>query len=607
MHAYRTHTCGSLRSSDGGTRVRLSGWVNRRRDHGGLLFLDLRDHYGITQCVIEPDSPAYAEADKARSEWVVTVTGPVVARTPETLNREMATGEVEVRIENFGVLSTAQELPFPVFTEAEYPEEVRLKYRFLDLRREHLHRNITLRSHVIQSIRRRMITAGFTEFQTPILTASSPEGARDFLVPSRLHPGKFYALPQAPQQFKQLVMIAGFDRYFQIAPCFRDEDARADRSPGEFYQLDLEMSFVTQDDVFAAVEPVLAGVFEEFADGRSVSPAPFPRIAYDEALLKYGTDKPDLRNPLVIADVSDVFARAEVEFKAFKNKTVRAIPAPGAGAQPRSWFDRLNEWARADLGAAGLGYVVLESDGGGLAGKGGIAKFLSVEPLRDIAARVGASAGDAVFFSADRKDRAALLAGAVRTRLARDLGLIREGQFEFCWIVDFPMYEWNQTDQRVDFSHNPFSMPNFDRERFLTLGASELDTILAMKAFQYDIVCNGVELSSGAIRNHDPDVMLKAFEIAGYTREETERRFSGMLNALRYGAPPHGGTAPGIDRIVMLIAGEENLREITMFPMNQRAEDLMMGAPSEVSPRQLEELHIRLAPPDDPDEEHANG
>jgi aspartyl-tRNA synthetase len=486
-----------------------------------------------------------------------------------------------------------------VFTDAEYPEEVRLKYRFLDLRREQLHKNITLRSGVIQSIRRRMIESGFTEFQTPILTASSPEGARDFLVPSRLHPGKFYALPQAPQQFKQLVMIAGFDRYFQIAPCFRDEDARADRSPGEFYQLDLEMSFVTQQDVFAAVEPVLAGVFEEFAAGRYVSPAPFPRIAYDEAILKFGTDKPDLRNPIRIADVSDVFARDDVGFKAFKNRIVRAIPAPGAGAQPRSWFDKLNEWARADLGAAGLAYIVLEADGAVLAGKAGISKFVPPDALRDIVARAGAAAGDALFFTADTKDRAAALAGSVRTRLVRDLGLIADGRFEFCWIVDFPMYEWNETEQRIDFSHNPFSMPNFDRAQFLALGASDRDTILTMKAFQYDIVCNGVELSSGAIRNHDPDVMLKAFEIAGYTRDETERKFSGMLNALRYGAPPHGGTAPGIDRIVMLIAGEENLREVTMFPMNQRAEDLMMGAPSEVSPKQLRELHIRLARADE--------
>ncbi len=599
MHLYRSHTCGSLRRADVGARVRLSGWVNRRRDHGGLLFLDIRDHYGIAQCVVEPDSPAFREADRARSEWVVTITGPVVARTPETINSEMPTGEVEVRIEDVQIQSAAQELPFPVFSDQEYPEDMRLRYRFLDLRRERLHRNITLRSQVIQSIRRRMVEQGFTEFQTPILTASSPEGARDFLVrPRRCIREKFYALPQAPQQFKQLIMVAGFDRYFQIAPCFRDEDARADRSPGEFYQLDLEMSFVTQEDVFAAVEPVLAGVFEEFAEGRHVSPAPFRRISYDEALLKYGSDKPDLRNPIEIADVTDVFARADVEFRAFKNKTVRAIPASGAGSRPRSFFDKLIDWSRSELGAGGLGYIVLEDDGGKLAGKGPVAKFVSADLLSDLARRTGVKAGDALFFAADGTERAAGLAGAVRTRLGRDFGLIAEGRFEFCWVVDFPMYEWNEEHSQIDFSHNPFSMPNFDRAQFLTLDPQDRATILAMKAFQYDIVCNGVELSSGAIRNHDPDVMLKAFEIAGYSREETEARFSGMLNAFRYGAPPHGGTAPGIDRIVMLIAGEENLREVTMFPMNQQAQDLMMGAPSEVSAKQLSELHIRLVPPE---------
>ena len=598
MHAYRTHNCGELRLASVGRRVRLSGWVNRRRDHGGLLFLDLRDHYGITQAVVEPEAAAFAEADKARAEWVVTVTGPVVARTPDTINPEMPTGEVEVRIEEFKVQSVAHELPLPVFGDVDYPEEVRLKYRFLDLRRERLHGNITLRSNVIQSIRRRMIGEGFTEFQTPILTASSPEGARDFLVPSRLHPGKFYALPQAPQQFKQLVMVAGFDRYFQIAPCFRDEDARADRSPGEFYQLDLEMSFVTQEDVFAAVEPVLAGVFEEFANGRRVSPAPFPRIPYDEALLKYGSDKPDLRNPLVIADVSDVFGRDDVEFRAFKSKTVRAIPAPGAARQPRSFFDKMVDWAKSDLGAGGLGYIVFEKEGERVSAKGPIAKFLPAESLTALAQKTNVTAGDAVFFAADRNDRATQLAGQVRTRLGRDFGLIAEGRFEYCWIVDFPMYEWNEEHQRIEFSHNPFSMPNFDRARFLALDAGDHDAILGMKAFQYDIVCNGVELSSGAIRNHDPEVMLKAFGIAGYSREETEAKFSGMLNAFRYGAPPHGGTAPGIDRIVMLIAGEENLREVTMFPMNQQAEDLMMGAPSDASEKQLRELHFRIVRPE---------
>ncbi len=595
MHAYRTHTCGELRKEHVGQTVRISGWVNRRRDHGGLLFIDLRDHYGLTQCVVEPDEAAFVDADKARAEWVLTLTGRVVARTPETVNTDLPTGEVEIRIDSVAVQAMAQELPLPVFGELEYPEDIRLKYRFLDLRRDRLHRNITLRSKVISSIRRRMIEQGFTEFQTPILTASSPEGARDFLVPSRLHPGRFYALPQAPQQFKQLIMVAGFDRYFQIAPCFRDEDARADRSPGEFYQLDLEMSFVTQDDVFAAVEPVLHGVFSEFADGRDCGPASFPHITYQDSMLKYGNDKPDLRNPIVIADVSDVFARDDVEFKAFKNKTVRAIPAPGAGAQPRSWFDKIDGWAKTEMSAAGLGYIVLEGDGG----KGPIAKFLPQAALEAMIEKCGLRPGDAVFFSADAKpERAALLAGHTRTRLARDLGLIDDKEFRFCWIVDFPMYEWNEDEKRIDFSHNPFSMPQYDREKFLALDKADKDTILGLKAFQYDIVCNGIELSSGAIRNHDPEVMLKAFEIAGYAREETETKFAGMLNAFRYGAPPHGGTAPGIDRIVMLIAGEENLREVTMFPMNQQAQDLMMNAPSEVSARQLKELHIRTVLPE---------
>jgi len=627
MHAYRTHNCGQLRKGAVGAHVRLSGWVHRRRDHGGLLFIDLRDHYGITQCVVEPDSPAFAEADKARSEWVLTLTGKVVARSAETVNKELPTGEVELRIEEVRIESMAQELPLPVFGDMNYPEETRLKYRFLDLRRERLHNNIALRSHVIASIRRRMIEQGFTEFQTPILTASSPEGARDFLVPSRLHPGKFYALPQAPQQFKQLIMVAGFDRYFQIAPCFRDEDARADRSPGEFYQLDLEMSFVTQEDVFAAVEPVLHGVFEEFANGRTVSGLPFPRIPYDESMLKYGVDKPDLRNPIEIVDVTDVFAREDVAFKAFKGKTVRAIPAPGAASQPRSFFDKLNDWARNDMGAAGLGYITFEEtsvdtpgsvasavadamETHGMAkksdfahkrflhGKGPIAKFLPVEAIRELAEKAGVKAGDALFFSADKKDRAAALAGQARIKIGNELDLIDKTKFEFCWIVDFPMYEYNEDDKKIDFSHNPFSMPQYDREKFLALDGNDAETILGLKAYQYDIVCNGVELSSGAIRNHDPDVMLKAFEIAGYARSETEQKFAGMLNAFRYGAPPHGGTAPGIDRIVMLIAGEENLREVTMFPMNQQAEDLMMNAPSEVSPKQLRELHIRTVLPE---------
>jgi aspartyl-tRNA synthetase len=595
MHAYRTHTCGELRKEHVGQTVRLSGWINRRRDLGGLLFIDLRDHYGITQCVVEPDAAAFAAADELRSEWVATFTGKVVARREETYNPDLATGEVELRIESVSVQGRAQELPLPVFGDLDYPEDTRLKYRFLDLRRERLHRNITLRSQVISSIRRRMIAQGFTEFQTPILTASSPEGARDFLVPSRLHPGKFYALPQAPQQFKQLIMVAGFDRYFQIAPCFRDEDARADRSPGEFYQLDLEMSFVTQDDVFAAVEPVLHGTFSEFANGRDCGPATFPHITYEDSMLKYGNDKPDLRNPIVIADVGDVFARDDVAFKAFKGKTVRAIPAPGSASQPRSFFDRVDGWAKTEMGAAGLGYIVLDGEGT----KGPIAKFLPQAALEMLTLKAGLKPGDAVFFSADaKKERAAQLAGYARTRIGRDLNLIDDNQFRFCWIVDFPMYEWNEDEKRIDFSHNPFSMPQYAREKFLALDNADNDTILGLKAYQYDIVCNGIELSSGAIRNHDPEVMLKAFEIAGYAREETEIKFAGMLNAFRYGAPPHGGTAPGIDRIVMLIAGEENLREVTMFPMNQQAQDLMMNAPGDVTARQLKELHIRTVLPE---------
>jgi len=599
MHAYRTHSCGQLRKTDVGQTVRLSGWVNRRRDHGGLIFIDLRDHYGITQCVIEPDAAAFAAVDAARSEWVLTLTGKVVARTPETVNPDLPTGEVELRIESCAVQGRAQELPLPVFGDHDYPEDTRLTYRFLDLRRERLHKNIMLRANIITSIRKRMIAQGFTEFQTPILTASSPEGARDFLVPSRRYPGEFYALPQAPQQFKQLIMVSGFDRYFQIAPCFRDEDGRADRSPGEFYQLDLEMSFVTQDDVFAAVAPVLAGVFEEFANGKKVTPPDqFPRIPFAEAMLKYGTDKPDLRNPIEIVDVSEIFGRAEVEFKAFKNKTVRAIPAPGAAGQPRSFFDKLNEWARGE-GAAGLGYIQFEEEAGALVGKGPIAKFIPAAVLADMAKVAKVKAGDALFFSADAKtDRAANLAGMARTRLGRELNLISNTEFKFCWIVDFPMYEWNEDEKKIDFSHNPFSMPQMDREKFLALDNNDNETILGLKAYQYDIVCNGYELSSGAIRNHDPDVMLKAFEIAGYAREETEEKFKGMLNAFRYGAPPHGGTAPGIDRIVMLLAGEENLREVTMFPMTQQAQDLLMNAPSPANQKQLKELHLRVVYPE---------
>jgi aspartyl-tRNA synthetase len=598
MHRYRTHTCGALRDSDIGKVVRLSGWCHRIRDHGGLLFIDLRDHYGVTQVVADPDSSAFKEAEKLRAEWVVRIDGKVRRRPAGTENPELPTGAVEIYISAIEVLGPAGELPMPVFGEQEYPEEIRLKYRFLDLRRERLHRNIMMRGAVIDSIRRRMKEQGFFEFQTPILTASSPEGARDYLVPSRLHPGKFYALPQAPQQFKQLVMISGFDRYFQIAPCFRDEDARADRSPGEFYQLDLEMSFVTQQDVFDAVEPVMRGVFEEFSGGKPVTQK-FPLIPYREAMLKYGSDKPDLRNPLVIAEVTEEFNEPSVTFNAFKNLikaggVVRAIPAPGAAAQPRSWFDKLNEWARQDMGAHGLGYIVFEADGG----KGPIAKFIPADVQARIAAKAGIKAGDAVFFSAGKPEAAAKLAGAARSKIGEDFGLIAKDRFEFCWIVDFPMYEWNEEEKKIDFSHNPFSMPNIDLDEFLALDPADHEKILSIKAIQYDIVCNGVELSSGAIRNHRPDVMRKAFAIAGYGDNTLEQKFGGMLRALSLGAPPHGGIAPGIDRIVMLLAGEENLREVVLFPMNQRAEDLLMGAPSEVSPKQLRELHIRLNLPE---------
>ena len=590
MHRYRTHTCGDLRETDAGQTARLSGWCHRIRDHGGVLFIDLRDHYGITQCVADPDSPAFKTMEPFRSEWVVRLDGKVRKRPAGTENPEMATGLIELYVTEAEVLGPAAELPINVFGDQPYPEETRLKYRFLDLRKEKLHANIMLRGAVIDSLRRRMKEGGFFEFQTPILTASSPEGARDFLVPSRQHPGKFYALPQAPQQFKQLLMVAGFDRYFQIAPCFRDEDARADRSPGEFYQLDIEMSFVEQEDVFQAIEPVLRGVFEEFGGGRAVTQT-FPRIPFREAMLKYGSDKPDLRNPLVIADVSDLFDQPDVSFKAFKGKTVRAIPAPGAGALPRSFFDKLNDWARSE-GAPGLGYVIFEDEGGVLVGKGPIAKFIPPAVLAAIAARVGVGAGDAAFFSAGEETKAAKLAGAARLRIGDELGLGEKDVFSLCWIVDFPMYEWNDDDQKIDFSHNPFSMPQGG------LDALEGKDPRDILAFQYDIVCNGVELSSGAIRNHRPDVMKRAFEIAGYGEDVLIERFGGMYRAFQYGAPPHGGIAPGVDRIVMLVAGEDNLREIVLFPMNQRAEDVLMGAPSDVTAKQLRELHIRLNLPE---------
>ncbi|HEY8214216.1 MAG TPA: aspartate--tRNA ligase [Methylocystis sp.] len=590
MHRYRSHNCGAPNEALVGEKIRLSGWCHRIRDHGGVLFIDLRDHYGLTQCVVDPDSSAFAQAEKLRSEWVVRLDGEVRKRPAGTENPDMPTGQVEIYVNEIEVLGPAAELPLPVFGDQQYPEDTRLKYRFIDLRREKLHRNIMLRGRIVDSIRTRMKQAGFFEFQTPILTASSPEGARDFLVPSRLHPGKFYALPQAPQQFKQLIMVAGFDRYFQIAPCFRDEDARADRSPGEFYQLDVEMSFVTQDDVFNAIEPVLRGLFEEFANGKTVTQK-FPRISFRESMLKYGTDKPDLRNPLIIADVSEEFAREDVSFKAFRGKTVRAIPAPGAAAQPRSFFDKLNDWARSE-GAPGLGYVIFEEENGALAGKGPIAKFIPADVQAAIAAKASVKAGDAVFFSAGEETAAARLAGMARQRIGDELGLAKKDVFEFCWIVDFPMYEWNEDDKKVDFSHNPFSMPQGGME------ALETQDPLTILAYQYDIVCNGVELSSGAIRNHRPDVMKKAFEIAGYGEDVLIEKFGGMYRAFQYGAPPHGGIAPGVDRIVMLLAEEENLREVTLFPMNQRAEDLLMGAPSEATMKHLRELHIRLNLPE---------
>ncbi|MCC6983471.1 MAG: aspartate--tRNA ligase, partial [Bauldia sp.] len=583
MHRYRTHTCGQLRPADVGSTVRLSGWVHRVRDHGGLLFIDLRDHYGITQVVVDPDSPAFEAANSLRSEWVVKVDGAVRMRPAETANPQLPTGEVEVFAAEIEVLSAARELPMPVFGNVDYPEETRLKYRFLDLRRDHLHQNIMKRSAIISSIRRRMISAGFFEFQTPILTASSPEGARDFLVPARLHPGKFYALPQAPQQFKQLIMIAGFDRYFQIAPCFRDEDARADRSPGEFYQLDIEMSFVTQDDVFNAVEPVMRELFEEFADGKAVTPK-FPRITYRDAMRLYGSDKPDLRNPIRMSAVTEHFR--DSGFKVFASRIaadpkveVWAIPAPGGGN--RAFCDRMNAWAISE-GQPGLGYIFFREG----EGAGPVAKNIGPERTAAIRDQLGLNEGDAVFFVMGVPATFTAFAGLARTRIGRELGLIDENRFEFCWIVDFPMFEWLEEEKKIDFSHNPFSMPQGGLE------ALETRDPLDILAYQYDIVCNGVELSSGAIRNHLPEIMRKAFSIAGYSEDVLQAKFGGMLNALQYGAPPHGGIAPGIDRIVMLLCGEENLREVTLFPMNQKAEDLMMSAPSAVADKQLRELSI---------------
>jgi aspartyl-tRNA synthetase len=606
MHAYRTHTCGALRASDTGAAVRLSGWIHRKRDHGGLVFIDLRDHYGLTQLVLHPETPGFSIVERLRAESVIRVDGEVIARDPSVVNPNLPTGDIEIRVSAVEVLSEAAELPLPVFGEPDYPEEIRLKHRYLDLRRETLHKNIVLRSRVIQSIRTRMFAQGFNEFQTPILTASSPEGARDFLVPSRMHPEKFYALPQAPQQFKQLLMVSGFDRYFQIAPCFRDEDLRADRSL-EFYQLDVEMSFVTQEDVFAAIEPVMHGVFEEFSNGKPVSPIDqthvftndfgqsfehkgFQRLTYAQSMAWYGSDKPDLRNPIKMQDVSEHFRNggfglfAKILGADAKNQ-VWAIPAPTGGS--RAFCDRMNSWAQGE-GQPGLGYVFWSEDQGGWGGP--IAKNLG-EPTQALMESLGLGAGDAAFFVAGDPAVFAKFAGLARTRVGTELKLVNENQFKFCWIVDFPMFEWNEDDKKVDFSHNPFSMPQGGLE------ALETQDPLTIRAYQYDIVCNGYELCSGAIRNHKPEIMLKAFEIAGYGPEVVEDQFGGMLNAFRYGAPPHGGLAPGIDRIVMLLADQVAIREVIAFPLNQQGQDLLMNAPANVLDKQLKELHIRTAPP----------
>jgi aspartyl-tRNA synthetase len=592
MHAYRSHSCAQLTKSNVGESTRLSGWVHRVRDHGGLLFIDLRDHYGITQIVADPDSPAFQIAEAVRGEWVIRVDGEVKARSEETINPNLPTGEVEIFAREIEVLSRASELPLPVFGEPEYPEDIRLKYRFLDLRRETLHANIMKRSAIIARMRSEMADAGFNEFSTPILTASSPEGARDFLVPSRIHPGKFYALPQAPQQYKQLLMVSGFDKYFQIAPCFRDEDPRADRLPGEFYQLDLEMSFVTQDDVLSAVEPVMRNVFEAFADGKPVT-GDFPRIAYADAVRKYGTDKPDLRNPIEMQEVTEHFAGSG--FKVFagmiaSDPTVEiwAIPARTGGS--RAFCDRMNSWAQGE-GQPGLGYIFWRPEGDNLEGAGPLAKNIGPERTEAIRTQMGLADGDACFFVAGLPEKFATFAGAARDRAGAELKLIDEDRFELAWIVDFPFYEYDEEEKKIDFSHNPFSMPQGEMD------ALENQDPLTIKAYQYDLVCNGFEIASGGIRNHKPDTMVKAFEIAGLPKDVVEDRFGGLYRAFQYGAPPHGGLAAGVDRVVMLLCGTRNLREITLFPMNQQAADLLMGAPSDAEPRQLRELHVRLSLP----------
>ena len=596
MNKYRTHNCAELTINNIGKQTILSGWIHKKRDHGHLLFIDLRDHYGMTQCVIDNKNEHFSALEKIKLESVIRIEGEVVARTKETINKELATGSIEVLIKNFNVLGSTKELPLPVFSDQEYSEEIRLKYRYLDLRRKKLHQNIILRSNVISFIRKKMETLGFLEYQTPILTSSSPEGARDFLVPSRLNPGKFYALPQAPQQFKQLIMVSGFDRYFQIAPCFRDEDARADRSPGEFYQLDIEMSFVEQEDVFQVVEPLLHEVFTKFSKGYSISKTPFKRFKYKDAMLKFGTDKPDLRNPIEINDVTEIFEREDVKLEIFKKliqkkSVVRCVVAKNVSSKPRSFFDNLDKGAKIE-GASGLGYIILESSNGKLEGKGPIAKFFSEDAINTLCRKINAISGDAIFFVCDIKKNAEKFSAWARTEIAKNLELIKDNVFEFCWVTDYPMFEYNEIDKKIDFSHNPFSMPQTPMDLI------DKTDPLELLAYQYDIVCNGIELSSGAIRNHVPELMYKLFKIAGYSKEEVDSKFSGMINALSYGAPPHGGIAPGIDRIIMLLAGEKNIREVTMFPLNQNAQDLMMNAPSDVSEKQLKELNIKLVKKD---------
>jgi len=591
LNKYRTHNCNELRQENLNTEILISGWINKKRDHGNLLFIDLRDNYGITQCIIDKDNKNFLELEKIQLETVVKIQGKVVNRSDETINKEIETGEIEVVINNFEILGTCKELPLPVFSDQEYSEEIRLKYRFLDLRRKKIHENIILRSKVISYIRNEMTKIGFLEFQTPILTSSSPEGARDFLVPSRLNPGKFYALPQAPQQFKQLIMVSGFDKYFQIAPCFRDEDARADRSPGEFYQLDIEMSFVEQEDVFNVVETLLTNTFNQFSNKRLMHNK-FPKISYADAMLKYGSDKPDLRNPLIINDITDIFSRDDVSFEIFKKLTksgskVRCISTKNTKDKPRSFFDNIDKWAK-EQGASGLAYFSLDKEEGNLCAKGPIGKFFSKESLSEIMKITNSKVGDSIFMACAKQNDLEKITSQARDKIAKDLDLIDNNIFAFCWIVDYPMFERDEITNKIKFSHNPFSMPQGK------LDETDLDNPLDILAYQYDIVCNGIELSSGAIRNHKPDLMYKLFSIAGYNKSEVDEKFSGMINALSYGAPPHGGIAPGIDRIVMLLANEKNIREVTMFPMNQNAQDLMMKAPSEVSEDQLKELNLNL-------------